>query len=78
METGPYATIRHPMYAAFLLMFFSWPLALGSLYAFIPAIISALLLVERTRLEDKELQKGLKGYKEYAKKVRWKLVPKVW
>jgi len=59
-------------------MFFSWPLALGSLYAFIPAIISALLLVERARLEDRELQKGLKGYKEYAKKVRWKIMPKVW
>lgn len=78
VETGPYATIRHPMYAAFILLFASWPLALGSLYAFVPAAISATLLVERTRLEDKTLQKGLAGYKEYAKKVRWKIMPHVW
>lgn len=78
VTTGPYAAIRHPMYSAFILMLASWPLALGSIYALAPAAICALLLAERTRLEDKELQKGLLGYKEYAKKVRWKIIPRVW
>jgi protein-S-isoprenylcysteine O-methyltransferase Ste14 len=54
------------------------PLALGSLWALIPAVMLCLMLVARTILEDRTLQNELPGYKEYAKRVRYKLIPGVW
>lgn len=53
-------------------------LSLGSLWALIPAILSCLLLVLRTIWEDRTLQDELTGYKEYAQRVRYRLVPGVW
>jgi protein-S-isoprenylcysteine O-methyltransferase Ste14 len=78
VSTGPYAIVRHPMYTAFSVMVVGMALALGSLYALFPAALTILGLIARTALEDRELQKGLQGYKDYAKKVRYRLLPKIW
>lgn len=76
--TGPYKHIRHPMYLAVIITVLSLPLFLGSFYALLPAGAIVALFVLRTSLEDKTLHAELPGYGEYAEKVRWKLVPRVW
>ena len=78
ITTGPYAYVRHPGYAGSFLAFITLPIALGSLWAFLPAAAGLSLWVLRTFLEDKTLQKGLKGYTEYAQKVPWRLFPHIW
>ena len=78
VSTGLYSYVRHPMYACSILMVFSIALALGSVYTLIPAALSSLALIVRTSLEDKTLQKELKGYKAYTKKVKFRLIPGVW
>jgi len=78
VTTGPYRIVRHPMYMAFIAMFFCIPLALGSFYALIPATLFAASVIVRTYFEDKELHKELKEYTEYAKGTRYRLIPKVW
>lgn len=75
---GPYRYVRHPMYLGMLAMYASWPLVLGSRWAFVPAGIVALLLVVRTALEDRTLQAELPGYAEYAGRTRFRLLPGVW
>ena len=77
-STGPYAHVRHPMYDGVILSIISFPLALGSLFALIPAGFIVGLFILRTSLEDKTLQEELPGYKEYAQKVRYRLIPGVW
>jgi protein-S-isoprenylcysteine O-methyltransferase Ste14 len=77
-STGPYAHIRHPMYVGVILMAVCLPMALGSLFAFIPAVIIVGLFILRTALEDKTLKEELPGYREYAQKVRFRLIPGVW
>lgn len=76
--TGPYRFVRHPMYVGVILFVLCLPLSLGSLYSFIPALLIIILFIIRTSLEDKTLQKELPGYKEYAQKVRYRLLPGVW
>jgi protein-S-isoprenylcysteine O-methyltransferase Ste14 len=78
IDTGPYALVRHPGYVAASLLVLGMPLSLGSYWASIPAILSYLLLVVRTALEDRTLQDELPGYKEYARRVRYRLLPGVW
>lgn len=78
ITTGPYRYVRHPMYVGALTFYICIPLALGSLYALIPAALLVLVMAARTYLEDKMLHEELPGYKEYAKKTRYKLVPGVW
>jgi protein-S-isoprenylcysteine O-methyltransferase Ste14 len=78
IDTGPYALVRHPGYAAAFLLLLGLPLSLGSSWALVPAVISYLLLVVRTALEDRTLQEELPGYKDYARRVRYRLVPGVW
>lgn len=78
IDTGPYSIIRHPGYAGAILMFFGIPLTLGSLWALIPAFVTLVILVIRTQLEDRTLQKELKGYQEYTRRVRHKLLPHIW
>jgi protein-S-isoprenylcysteine O-methyltransferase Ste14 len=78
IDTGPYAVIRHPGYAFGFLLFLGMPLVLGSLWALIPAVMLSPLLVARTVLEDRTLQNELPGYKEYAQRVRYRLLPGVW
>jgi protein-S-isoprenylcysteine O-methyltransferase Ste14 len=78
IDAGPYGIIRHPGYAFGFLVFLGIPLALGSLWALIPAAMLCLLLVARTILEDLTLQNELPGYKQYAERVRYRLIPRVW
>ncbi len=78
IDTGPYAVVRHPMYVASFLLFPGIALALGSLWALIPASLACVILVVRTVLEDRTLQRELDGYKEYASRVRYRLIPGLW
>jgi protein-S-isoprenylcysteine O-methyltransferase Ste14 len=75
---GPYEYVRHPMYVGVILLILCLPLALGSFYALIPGSLIILLFVLRTFLEDKTLQAELPGYKAYADRVRYKLIPGIW
>jgi protein-S-isoprenylcysteine O-methyltransferase Ste14 len=78
IDTGPYAIVRHPGYVSGFLVFIGMPLALGSLWALIPAILLCLLLVVRTIWEDQTLREELAGYEEYTQRVRYRLIPGVW
>ena len=78
VETGPYAIIRHPVYSASLVIFPGMALALGSYWALVPASIAAGILVLRTEWEDQTLQAELEGYREYTRRVPYKLIPHVW
>lgn len=78
ITNGPYAYVRHPGYAGSLLAFIFLPVALGSLLAFVPALIGLSLWIVRTFLEDRTLHKELDGYRQYACRVRWRLVPGIW
>jgi protein-S-isoprenylcysteine O-methyltransferase Ste14 len=78
ISTGPYRYVRHPMYASIILLFFSIPLALGSLWALIPAAVLSAVLVVRIHLEERMLREGLEGYTAYAEKVRYRLIPGIW
>jgi protein-S-isoprenylcysteine O-methyltransferase Ste14 len=78
IDSGPYAIVRHPGYAFACLLFAGMPVALGSLWALIPAIFSCLILVQRTVWEDQTLREELAGYEKYTRRVRYRLVPGVW
>ena len=75
---GPYRYIRHPGYVAIIMQFLVVPIALGSLFAYLPALFAACLYVVRTALEDRTLMAELPGYSDYARKVRYRLLPGVW
>jgi len=75
---GPYGIVRHPGYLAGILFALSIPLLIGSAFTFIPAGLYCLLMAIRTWLEDKTLQKELKGYSEYTKQTKYRLFPKIW
>jgi protein-S-isoprenylcysteine O-methyltransferase Ste14 len=77
-QEGPYRFLRHPGYLSGILFTVVTPIVLGSLWALIPAVIAVLSLIVRTSLEDITLQKELPGYTDYVKKVRYRLMPKVW
>jgi protein-S-isoprenylcysteine O-methyltransferase Ste14 len=75
---GPYRWIRHPMYLGVIVLILGIPLALGSLWALFPGGLVGVLFFVRTALEDKTLQAELPGYKEYVRKVQYRLIPGVW
>jgi protein-S-isoprenylcysteine O-methyltransferase Ste14 len=75
VTTGPYAVVRHPMYAGYIVWLVAVPVALGSVPALAPAAVIAAGIVVRTVLEDRTLHAELPGYPEYAAGVRWRLVP---
>jgi len=78
ISTGPYAVVRHPMYAGTSLLYLATPLALGSWWAMLPAIAFIPVFVFRIRNEEEVLVRELAGYAEYRRKVRQRLVPFVW
>jgi protein-S-isoprenylcysteine O-methyltransferase Ste14 len=78
IDTGPYRLVRHPMYAAGALIFFATPLALGSLWALLVAVLLSGVVVARLIDEERLLSAKLPGYDAYRRKVRFRLVPKVW
>jgi protein-S-isoprenylcysteine O-methyltransferase Ste14 len=75
---GPYHYVRHPAYAGAILYELSVPILLGSWWAAAPSLLSAILLVTRTALEDRTLQSDLDGYPEYSQQVPSRLMPGVW
>jgi protein-S-isoprenylcysteine O-methyltransferase Ste14 len=78
IDTGLYGIIRHPMYMATLFLFLSIPIVLGSIYSFLIMLIYPILIIIRLLNEEKVLEKDLKGYKEYKKKVKYRLIPYIW
>ncbi len=78
VSTGPYAIVRHPLYTWSILLALGFPLALRSYWAMVPGAVGILILVVRTALEDRTLQAELEGYREYASRVRYRLIPGVW
>jgi protein-S-isoprenylcysteine O-methyltransferase Ste14 len=78
ITTGPYGIVRHPGYVGAMLATVSTPLIIGSVFGLVPAAIVAILLLIRTALEDKTLHNELEGYSDYARKVRYRLLPWVW
>jgi protein-S-isoprenylcysteine O-methyltransferase Ste14 len=78
VDRGPYAVVRHPAYAMGLPVQPAMVLALGSLWGLIPAALTLVGLVVRTALEDRLLRNDLPGYADYAKRVRYRLIPGIW
>lgn len=78
IDTGLYSIVRHPMYTATLLMFLSMPLILGSWWALLLFACYPWLIIKRIQNEEQVLVNGLKGYADYKKQVRWRLIPWVW
>jgi protein-S-isoprenylcysteine O-methyltransferase Ste14 len=78
ITTGPYAIVRHPMYLGLLLMILFTPLALGSYWAIIPALLSIPMNVFRIIGEEEVLLRDLTGYKDYCSKKRYRLIPLIW
>jgi protein-S-isoprenylcysteine O-methyltransferase Ste14 len=78
INTGPYALIRHPMYAGFFIMFLGIPISLGSVISILPAILMIIAVLIRIRWEEDLLLKELDGYLEYAKQVKYKIIPRIY
>ena len=75
VDSGLYGIVRHPMYFATLFLFLSMPLVLNSLPSFIVMLSYIPIIVKRIRNEEEVLEKELSGYKEYKRKVRYRLIP---
>jgi len=78
VSTGPYAVVRHPMYAGSLLYLLGMPLALASWWGLLALAAMAPFLIWRLLDEERLLSRDLVGYPEYRLKVRWRLIPGVW
>ena len=78
IDTGFYGIVRHPMYAITMLLFLAIPLILGSIISFLIFLIYPVIIAKRIKNEEKILEKDLKGYEEYKKKVKYKMIPFIW
>jgi len=78
VDTGLYAVVRHPMYAVTILLFMSIPLVLGSWLSFAVFLLYPAAIVLRIGNEEKVLEDGLEGYREYKQKVKYRLLPGIW
>ena len=78
IDTGLYGIVRHPMYAVTILLFLTMPLVLGSIISFIIFLIYPFIIGKRIKNEEEVLEKDLKGYSEYKKKVKYKIIPFIW
>jgi protein-S-isoprenylcysteine O-methyltransferase Ste14 len=78
VSSGPYRWVRHPGYAGALVVYLATPLFLDSAWTFVPALFLTAVLIIRTSLEDKTLQAELDGYRDYAQRVRYRLLPWLW
>ncbi len=78
IDSGPYAFVRHPGYLGFFGWALSTPLLLGSWWALLPSLLSIAAMVIRTALEDRMLREELAGYREYAGRVCYRLLPGIW
>lgn len=78
VDTGFYRIVRHPMYSITIILFLTMPLILGSIISFIIFLIYPFIISKRIKNEEEVLEKELKGYKEYKKKVKYRLIPFIW
>jgi len=78
IKTGLYGHVRHPLYTGSIIMVLGMPIALGSLYGLLPAIVGAYSLIFRIRFEEQMLLKGMQDYKDYQKEVKYKLLPHIY
>ena len=78
IDTGLYGIVRHPMYAATILLFLTMPLILGSIISFIIFLVYPIIINKRIKNEEQVLEKDLEGYSEYKKKVKYKEIPFIW
>jgi len=77
-DTGPYRIVRHPGYAGNIPPLLGIVLALGSVWTLIPAAVALIIAVIRTALEDQTLQEELPGYRDYARRVSYRLIPGIY
>lgn len=78
IHDGPYRWVRHPGYAGSILYNLAAPILLGSFASLLVGVVFTILMAIRTALEDSTLQAELDGYREYAAKIRWRLIPFLW
>lgn len=78
ISTGPYAVIRHPMYAGVMLYFIGTPLLIGSWWGLAMMPVFFLAFAIRSRIEEHTLMDGLPGYADYAERVRYRMLPGIW
>lgn len=78
VSTGLYGIVRHPMYAATVLLFLSMPIVLGSVPAFVVFLSYPAIIAKRIQNEEAVLSRDLPGYTEYLQKVCWRLFPHIW
>ena len=78
VDTGLYGIVRHPMYAITILLFLSMPLVLGSIFSFIIFLVYPFIIAKRIKNEEEVLERELKGYSEYKKKVKYRIIPFIW
>ena len=78
IDKGLYSVVRHPMYTATIFLFLSMPLILGSLISFFVFLLYPVLIIVRIINEEKYLEENLMGYKEYKKKVKYRIIPFIW
>ena len=78
VDTGLYGIVRHPMYSITLIFFLTMPLILGSIISFVIFLIYPFIISKRIKNEEEVLEKELKGYIDYKKKVKYRLIPFIW
>lgn len=78
VSTGPYAFVRHPMYAGVMLYFIGTPLLIGSWWGLAMMPVFFLAFAIRSRIEERTLMTGLPGYADYARRVRYRMLPGIW
>ncbi len=78
IDTGLYGVVRHPMYMATTILFLTMPLVLASPSSFLIMLPYIPLIAKRIKNEERVLEEGLEGYKEYKRKVKYKVIPFVW
>lgn len=78
IDTGLYGIVRHPMYTATIILFLAMPLVLASPISFLIMLLYIPLIAKRIRNEEAVLEEGLKGYREYKQRVKYKVLPYIW
>ena len=78
IDSGLYGLVRHPMYLITIILFLAIPFILGSIFSFFIFLMYPFIIIKRINNEEKVLEKELSGYKEYQKKVKYKLIPYIW
>jgi protein-S-isoprenylcysteine O-methyltransferase Ste14 len=78
VTSGPYQYVRHPGYVGAIVLSIGTPLLLRSWWVLSPGVVTAIMFIPRTAMEDRTLQQELGGYAEYAERVRYRLLPGVW